>query len=340
MQKLGAVALAATMVLGSRVQSSAITFVSDRFIKPTEMEGLYRTASKRVFLGDIRVDRCLITNNMRESNRKPTRIVIHDTANPSPTATTLAHVSYYQKNTRQASAHYTVDDSKVIQTVLDKDIAFHAGGMSKDGICNQNSIGIEMCINEGGDFKKTVDTTVKLTQYLMDKYNIPKSRVVRHYDITGKHCPGKFIDVDPDGWVNFKKALKDNSEGVEELPDTIPLDKDCFLYASPDKSSNKVAKIKKGVKVDLITCNEHWCKIAVKGTEGYIATEDILIDGPVQHMPINNMTTMYSNTDISKAKVTMISAGESVSLLRQGDVWSKVDYDGEVGYIATEKLNK
>ena len=29
-----------------------------------------------------------------------------------------------------------------------------------------------------------------LVRYLMKKYGIPKTNVVRHYDVTGKLCPG------------------------------------------------------------------------------------------------------------------------------------------------------
>lgn len=59
----------------------------------------------------------------------------------------------------------------------------------------------------------------------MKKYNIPIDRVVRHYDISGKHCPGiigwnneKIYDLKTkkysttrstsDKWEEFKKRLK------------------------------------------------------------------------------------------------------------------------------------
>ena len=37
---------------------------------------------------------------------------------------------------------------------------------------------------------KELDNAVMLAKILMKKFNIPLERVVRHYDITGKLCPG------------------------------------------------------------------------------------------------------------------------------------------------------
>ena len=67
-------------------------------------------------------------------------------------------------------------------------------------ICtNYNSIGIEcgVCYTENvkdgdGDSNKwyfteeTQGSLVYLVSYLMDKYNIPIDRVVRHFDVTGE----------------------------------------------------------------------------------------------------------------------------------------------------------
>lgn len=38
--------------------------------------------------------------------------------------------------------------------------------------------------------KAAIENALKLTRILMRKYNIPKERVIRHYDASGKLCPG------------------------------------------------------------------------------------------------------------------------------------------------------
>ena len=44
--------------------------------------------------------------------------------------------------------------------------------------------------------KEVIDNTVKLTKILMQKFNIPITNVIRHYDVSGKLCPGII------GWNN------------------------------------------------------------------------------------------------------------------------------------------
>ena len=70
---------------------------------------------------------------------------------------------------------------------------------------NKNTISIEICStcnpatinainkpNHDGWFftKETLNNAVKLAKIIMKKYNIPIENVIRHYDITGKLCPG------------------------------------------------------------------------------------------------------------------------------------------------------
>ena len=70
---------------------------------------------------------------------------------------------------------------------------------------------------------ESLNNAVKLAKILMKKYNIPIERVVRHYDISGKLCPGLIgwnDDVlyttagkmlkqknNSSAWLEFKKRL-------------------------------------------------------------------------------------------------------------------------------------
>src|SRR5690625_663011 len=96
-------------------------------------------------------------------------IVIHETANTNRGADADAHSRLQANgNSRSASWHYTVDDKEAVQSFDDRAQCWHAGSRKY----NEQSIGIEICVNSDGDFKKAVDNAVKLTKYLMDKYNI------------------------------------------------------------------------------------------------------------------------------------------------------------------------
>lgn len=130
-----------------------------------------------------------------------------------------ANCRYFQTVNRNASAHYFVGhDGEVWQCVEDADVAWHCGGSSyKHKECrNANSIGIELCCRKRGDqwyFEdKTVSSAVELTKMLMEKYNIPASNVIRHYDVTGKVCPEPFVsNKTKHTWDSFKGQLQNST---------------------------------------------------------------------------------------------------------------------------------
>ena len=55
--------------------------------------------------------------------------------------------------------------------------------------------------------QKTRANAIALGKQLMKKYNIPISRVVRHYDVTHKVCPAYFVNNE-NAWKQFLKDLE------------------------------------------------------------------------------------------------------------------------------------
>lgn len=152
-------------------------------------------------------------NYTHMSNKKNEYIVIHYTGNATDTA--LANARYFETVNRGASANYFVDQTSVYQCVLDSDKAWHVGvnygNHTLFGKCtNSNSIGIEMCSNKKKIAQDTYKNTVTLTKKLMKKYNIPASRVVRHYDVCNKICPGwsGWTSKNDKIWKKFKKDIQ------------------------------------------------------------------------------------------------------------------------------------
>lgn len=148
-------------------------------------------------------------------------IVIHDVGTRS---TARNNVVYFSGGNRNASAHYFVDDGSIWQSVEDFNGAFHVGdGYGRYGITNTNSIGIEMCLPNGVVTAKTEQNTIELTQYLMKKYNLPVSRVVRHYDASRKNCPTQFnLDGKWTRWFAFKNKLQGASPTPTPTPPPAP----------------------------------------------------------------------------------------------------------------------
>ena len=133
-------------------------------------------------------------------------IVIHDTGNT--TDSDEANANYFVTGTRNASAHYFVDDDSITQVVKDIDGSYHVGdGRNAYGINNRNSIGIEMCRVNNKVSNKTIQNTLDLVRLLMNKYNIKLDKIVRHYDASRKNCPSSMSDSNWAMWYEFKKQI-------------------------------------------------------------------------------------------------------------------------------------
>ena len=139
----------------------------------------------------------------------PQYITIHSTGNPTSTAQNEADYVCYNSN-RYASFHFVVDDSEIIQVMPCKELAYHSGTTRG----NKYSISIEIC--KSGDRLKAINNTIALTLRLMKEYNIPISRVLRHYDWNNKNCPRILIDENyikkGINWDKFLEMLKGERE--------------------------------------------------------------------------------------------------------------------------------
>ncbi len=149
-----------------------------------------------------------IAYNRTKATRTIEYIVIHDTGNRAAGADARAHFAYFNGGDRQSSADFFVDDKEILQ-VNDYNTYYtwHCGdGAGRNGITNKNSIGLELCINEDGAYEQAFANLVTLTRRLMAELSIPKQRVVRHYDVSGKNCPQTMRDG---GWEQFQKELEE-----------------------------------------------------------------------------------------------------------------------------------
>ena len=162
----------------------------------------------------MNINKKLIKQNFTKGRggKKVEYIVIHDTGNENPTATAEAHFNYFNNAYRGASAHYFVDEKQILQIIEDEDTAWHCGdGKGKYGITNQNSIGVEICINDG-NYETEIKRTIELVKHLMKKHKVPFEKVVRHYDASKKNCPASMSKNNWEAWNGSKIALKRESD--------------------------------------------------------------------------------------------------------------------------------
>lgn len=145
-------------------------------------------------------------------------IVIHETDNFKKGADGLRHAKAQYNGNLSTSVHFYCGSDGIYQ-VAELDKCVWAVGKSytnkpnvKDA-SNYNTINIEICVNEDGDYNVARANAIELVKWLMAQTGLSADRVIRHYDAKGKYCPRKMMD-NSSLWDNFKKAIVGKKEDV------------------------------------------------------------------------------------------------------------------------------
>lgn len=164
------------------------------------------------------------THNTTARSGKIEYIVIHYVG---ATGTAQGNVNYFnQKKVTNASADFFVGhDGEIWQYNPDpkKRYCWSVGGSKYTGTGgslygkakNANCVNIEMCVKDNGKqfivTEATYNATIELTKHLMNLYNVPATKVIRHWDVNGKPCPSVkgWIPTsgNEDTWKKFKGAV-------------------------------------------------------------------------------------------------------------------------------------
>lgn len=238
-------------------------------------------------------------NTMYKPGRPLTYIVWHYTAGTtSRPGAALNTAAYFAGPDAKGSADYIVDDRDIVQynpDIANRYCAAVGGKYSTRGgslykiATNVNCISIELCSNTPDGLvhpyndpawyltDKTIARATELTLYLMEQYNIPADNVIRHYDVSGKCCPGVIgwneDSGDASKWLevksNIKEATMQRFNSLAEMPD--------WSKATIRKLMDKKVLVGGGVDVD---------------PQGYPADLDLSLD-MVKMLCINDRAGLY-----------------------------------------------
>ncbi|MBS5282176.1 MAG: N-acetylmuramoyl-L-alanine amidase, partial [Butyricicoccus pullicaecorum] len=109
----------------------------------------------------------------------------------------------------------------------------------------------------------SIDRAALLVRALMAKYDIQVDRVLRHYDVTGKHCPGPMVD-DPALWTAFRAKLT-QTEQEEEYDMRYKYYDDMPDWAQPTVKKLMDKGYLKGEGDGVLNLSEDTLKVLVVG---------------------------------------------------------------------------
>lgn len=237
------------------------------------------------------------------------------------------NVNYYASRYVGASAHYYVGfNGEIWRSVRDQDIAWSVGGMAyiHPECRNSNSLNIELCVRKkstktmGATDKDwyfedaTVKSAIELTKYLMAKYNVPASRVIRHYDVNHKTCPNPYVYNNTKHiWSDFKAALTGSTPTVEEPTAETWKKTGTAICTGQDVRVRQVANgpiigyLGKNdtVEIDGKTSNG-WTHVKAASGIGWVSS---------QYIKVNSASTPSTNPTTSSSTLYYVKAGDTLT---------------------------
>lgn len=213
---------------------------------------------------------------------KPTRIVVHETAND---ASAKNEIDYMKRNNAHTSFHYAVDDIEVVQGIPENRNAFHAGDGNGKG--NREGIAIEMCYSKSGGekWKKARENAIELIVDILHRYNWGIDKVTKHQDYNKKYCPHRTLD---EGWDKFIKMIEDR------------------LNPKTTEKPKTESKIKQGdmVKVSEGAKDYNGKKVANFVYKGTYKVDELKGDRAV--LDKNGICTAFNVKDLTVVKTTAV----------------------------------
>ena len=197
------------------------------------VEGPQRVTDNGIAIQTYLIDQ--EADNRPGGNNPCKYITIHETGNAAKGADAAAHGAYLDSAAGEddlVSWHYTVDDHAIVQHLPDYETAYHAGD-GKAGPGNTTSIGIEICVNAGGNFEAAKANAAALVRLLMEEHGIPLDNVVQHNRWNGKDCP-KTIRATAGAWEAFLALCRGETANVSKLDTDVDTLANVGIIDQPD----------------------------------------------------------------------------------------------------------
>ena len=176
---------------------------------------------------------------------------VHTTGNTARGSNAKMHTTYVDNVDGYISWHFTVGDDAIYQELPINEVGWHAGDGRK-GPGNRTSIGVEICVNEDGDFAKAIKNAYNLF-ILLEKHDAKLGILYPHQKWSGKYCPRQILDK-PDGFEGFVRDYKEYKEKKEkgEVVKLQEWQEDALQWAVANKVSDGTRPLDNVTRVEVM----------------------------------------------------------------------------------------
>ena len=142
------------------------------------------------------------------------------------------------------------------------------------------------------------------------------------------------------GLVVFAPA---NNKGEEQGPQYVTTTTTVNVRSSDSEQADKLGKVAGGTKLQVLEQRANgWTKVDYEGKEGYIKTEFLQLAESAAGAETIGTVTATTNINVRASasetadRLGVLSGGDSAELVGTEGDWSKIRYNGQIGYVKSE----
>ena len=135
----------------------------------------------------------------------------------------------------------------------------------------------------------------------------------------------------------------EQQEAEDQGPQYVTTTTTVNVRSSDSEQADKLGKVSGGTKLQVLEQRPNgWTKVDYEGKEGYIKTEFLQLAESAAEAETIGTVTATTNINVRASasetadRLGVLSGGDSAELLGTEGDWSKIKYNGQIGYVKSE----
>ena len=135
----------------------------------------------------------------------------------------------------------------------------------------------------------------------------------------------------------------EQQEAEDQGPQYVTTTTTVNVRSSDSEQADKLGKVSGGTKLQVLEQRPNgWTKVDYEGKEGYIKTEFLQLAESVAGAETIGTVTATTNINVRASasetadRLGVLSGGDSADLVGTEGDWSKIKYNGQIGYVKSE----
>lgn len=135
----------------------------------------------------------------------------------------------------------------------------------------------------------------------------------------------------------------EQQEAEDQGPQYVTTTTTVNVRSSDSEQADKLGKVSGGTKLQVLEQRPNgWTKVDYEGKEGYIKTEFLQLAESAAGTETIGTVTATTNINVRASasetadRLGVLSGGDSVELVGTEGDWSKIKYNGQIGYVKSE----